>query len=87
MSGTKQVFSTLPYDESSRDPDQQVLRLSAQWRRERNLDDSAEHIEQSVTAVLRQHPELARAYAQRADLLAYARDKSEAFAKVEMVRS
>jgi hypothetical protein len=84
MSETTQ-FLTLPIpDADDRDPDSQIVRLSAKWRQTRGLDDSGENIQKSIIAIMRQHPELGQAYHHRPDEVA--RFGESAFDKVEIVR-
>lgn len=83
---TKQNFSSLPMPAADdRDPDSQIVRLSAAWRLKRGMDDSSDNIVQSVVAVLRDHPELGTAYKFRRDEID--RHGDAAFESIELVRS
>lgn len=68
-----QTFSTQTPDEKSLDPAEQLLRLTAKWRRERNLDDSTNNQRMSVQAVFAARPKLAKEYQMRQVTLAKAR--------------
>jgi hypothetical protein len=70
----KRIFSVqLGGSESSRDPVDELIRLAAKWRRERNLDDSAENLQQSALAVFKANPKLADRYKLRPTTMASAR--------------
>lgn len=81
----KVIFSTTPIDNESREPDAQLARLTAKWRRDRSLDDSHANMLMSTTAVLREHPKLAKEYS--AQPFNAAKFGAEYFDKVELVRS
>jgi hypothetical protein len=73
MTTQTKTFSLPDPDPKSKDPVDQLMHLSAKWRRDRGLDDSAANLEASALAVMRANPKLAKAYQLRPTTMAKAK--------------
>lgn len=79
------TFSMEPAgDDKSRDPVDRLMQLTAKWRRERGLDDSAENLRTSALAVMKANPKLAKQYQLRPTTLSQARSTEDPWMDQDM---